>query len=196
MNKICLLALMTTMVLSGCAESSSLIKTGSNSIQTDVFQELSNGGIVPEGYADLRVTSSVKTHKFGIYPPEKKSHGTSEYRLLINIDGQALQLQGDLQKENTEPLGIRDPEAGDGIRYRFNKNVRLKAGTHKIIVALPYDDIAAQGEFTLSDKSNNSLVAVPSYGASPGQRRPGFSGVTSFREGVKRLWLTLNGQNV
>jgi hypothetical protein len=196
MNKICLLALMTTMVLSGCAESSSLIKTGSNSIQTDVFQELSNGGIVPEGYADLRVTSSVKTHKFGIYPSEKKSHGTSEYRLLINIDGQALQLQGDLQKENTEPRGIRDPEAGDGMRSRFSKNIRLKSGAHKIIVAIPDDDIATQGEFTLSDKSKNSLAVAPSYGASSGQRRPGFSGVTSFREGVKRLWLTLNGQNM
>lgn len=187
--------MMALTVLSGCADNSVLIKTGSNSIRSDVFQELSNSGIVPQGYADLRIVSSLKTHKPGIYPFEKKSHGTPDYRLLVNIDGQAILLQGNPQKENTEPRGLRDPEAGDGIRYRFSKNLRLKAGTHKIIVALPDEEIAIERQISLSDKSNNSLVVEPVYGASPGKQRPGLYGVASFKEGLKRLRLTLNGQD-
>jgi hypothetical protein len=196
MKNICLLLIMSLPVLSGCAESSALIKTGSTSIRSDVFQEVSNGGIVPQGYADLHIVSSLKTHKPGIYPFEKKPHGTPEYSLLVNIDGQVIRLQGSLHKENTEPRGLRDPEAGDGIRYRFSKKLRLKAGTHKIIVALPDDEIAIEREITLSDKSNNSLVVETIYGMSPGKQRPGFYGETSYKEGIKRLRLTLNGLDI
>ena len=193
MKKICLLLMASLTVLSGCAKSTALIKTGSNSIRSDVFQELSNGDIVPQGYADLRIVSSLKTHKPGIYPFEKKSHGMPGYRLLVNIDGQAIQLQGNLQNENSEPRGLRDPEAGDGIRYRFSKNLRLKAGTHKIIVALPDDEIAIEREITLSDNSNNTLVVEPVYGAVAIKQRPAFYRATSFKEGLNRLRLTLNG---
>jgi hypothetical protein len=196
MKKICLLLMMSLTALSGCAERSVLIKNGSKSIRSDVFQELSNVGIVPQGYADLRIVSSLKTHKPGIHPFEEQSHGTSGYKLLVNIDGQAIKLQGSLENENSEPRGLRDSEAGAGIRYRFNNNLRLKAGIHKIIVALPDDEIAIEREITLLDKSNNSLVVEPIYGASPGIQQPGYYGVTSFMEGVKRLRLTLNGQEI
>ena len=197
MKKICLLLMMSMTVLSGCAGSAALIKTGSNSIRSDVIQELSDGGIVPQGYADLRIVSSLKTHNPGLYYPfEKKSHGTPEYMLLVNIDGQAIQLQGDLQKENSESRGLRDPEAGDGMRYRFSKNLRLTAGTHKIIVALPDDEIAIERDMTLSDKSNSRLVVEPVYGAVAIKQRPAFYGATSFKEGLKRLQLTLNGRDI
>jgi hypothetical protein len=197
MKKICLLLMMSLTVLSGCAESAALIITGSSSIRSDVFQELSNGDIVPQGYADLSIVSSLKTHKPGIYFPfEKKTHGMPEYRLLVNIDGQAIQLQGNLQNENSEPRVLRDPEAGDGIRYRFSKNLRLKAGTHKIIVALPEDEIAIEQEITLSDKSNNRLVVEPVYGAVAIKQRPAFYGATNFMEGLRRLRLTMNGQEL
>ena len=196
MKNICLLLLMSLTVLSGCAQSAALIKTGSNSIRSDVFQELSNGGIVPQGYADLRIVSSLKTHKPGIYLFEKKSHGMPGYRLLVNIDGQAMELQGDLQEENSEPRGHLDPEGGAGIRYRFSKNLRLKAGVHKIIVALPNDEIAIEREITLTDGSSNRLVMEPVYGAVMIKQRPVFYGATSFKEGLKRLRLTLNGQDI
>jgi len=196
MKRILLVMTVAATVLSGCMESSALIKTGSNSLQSDVFRELSSGGVVPQGYADVRITSSVKTHLPGSYPYEKNNHGTPDYRLLVNIDGQALRLPGELQKENTEAGGVRDPEAGPGMRYRFSKTIRLKAGTHRIMVALPDDDVATEREVTLSERSSNNLLVEPGYGATAGQRRPGFSGSTSFKEGVKRLWLSLNGKDL
>jgi len=50
------------MVLSGCAESSALIKANSTSLRTDVYEELTNGATAPQGYVDLRVTATLKTH--------------------------------------------------------------------------------------------------------------------------------------
>jgi len=196
MKKICLFLLLLLPVQNGCAESSALIKAGSNTMRHDVFQELSDGGAVPQGFADLRIVSTLKTHKPGIYPFEKKSHGTPEYRMLVNIDGQAILLQGELQLEDTDLNAFRDPEAGEGIRYRFSKNLRLNAGTHKITIALPDDEIAIEREITLPERSKNSLVVQPVYGSSPGKQRPGFYGVTSFKEGLKGLRPTLNGQGL
>jgi len=195
MKKTYLLLVLSLTVLSGCAVSSGLLKTGSSSIRSDVFVELSNGGAVPPGYADLNIVSSLKTHKPGMYPFEKKPHGTPDYKLLINIDGQALKLQGDLQGENT-PRDLENPEAGDGIRYRFSKKLRLKAGTHSIMVALPDEGIAIEREINLSDRSDNFLVVEPVYGASSDKQRPGFYGLTSFKEGIKQVRPTLNGKAI
>lgn len=186
--------MMAVIVMSGCANSSALIRASNTSTRGDVFEELSNGGLVPPGYADLRIASSLKTHKPGIYSA-KDIHGTSDYKLLLNIDGQAVQLQGSLHEENSEPSG-RDAEAGEGIRYRFNKKLRLKAGTHKVVLAIPADDLAIEREITLTEGSSNSLVLEPAYRQTPGKRRPDFYGVTSYKEGIKGIWLVLNGKTL
>lgn len=55
MNKAGLFLMISLMVLSGWVESSALIKVNSTSIRTDVYEELTNGGIAPQGYADLRI---------------------------------------------------------------------------------------------------------------------------------------------
>ena len=183
-----------TIMISGCAESSALIRASSTSIRTDIFEELANGGSVPAGYADLRVTSNLKTHRPGIYSA-KDIHGTPDYQLLLNIDGQAVQLQGDLREENSEARGLRDPEAGEGIRYRFSSHLRLKAGTHKIVIAVPADDLAVEREITLTEGSN-TLVFEPTYRATSGKRRRGVYGVTSFKEGIRGFQIMLNGKPI
>jgi len=88
--------------------------------------------------------------------------------LLLNIDGQVVLLRGNLQSENSESSGLVDPEAGDGIRYRFSKNIRLKAGTHRVVVALPDDKIAVAKEITLVEGKMNNLVLEPIYNKTPG----------------------------
>lgn len=182
-------------VISGCATSTELIKTGSISTRSDVFQELTDGGLVPQGYADLQVTSSLKTHNPGVYST-KDIHGTADYRLLLNIDGQAVQIQGSLHEENIEQKVLRDDEAGEGIRYLFEKKLRLKAGTHKIVIAIPADDLAVEREITLPEGSSNSLVVEPIYRGAPIKRRPGFYGIKSFKEGIRGLWVTLNSKQI
>jgi hypothetical protein len=190
-----LLLIMAVTLVNGCVNNSALIRTSSTSIRNDIFQELSNGGPVPAGYADVRITLSLKTHKPGIYSA-RDIHGTPEYRLLINVDGQAVLLHGSLQKENSEPRGLRDSEAGEGIRYQFNKKLRLNAGTHKVVIAFPADDLAVEREIYLPEGSNNSLVLEPVYGATPGMQRPGFIGATSFEKGIKGFWVVLNGKSM
>ena len=89
-----------------------------------------------------------------------------------------------------------DPEAGEGIRYRFNKRLQLKAGAHRIVVALPDDGIAAEREIILAEGNVNSLVLEPVYGAAAYKRGPGFYGVTSFTKGVSGFRLILNGKAI
>ena len=195
MKKTSLLLMLSLMVLSGCAESSALIKANSTSLRTDVYEELINGATTPQGFADLRVTTTLKTHKPGIYSA-KDIHGTSDYKLLLNIDGQAVLLRGNLQNENSESRGLVDPEAGDGIRYRFSKNFRLKAGTHRVVVALPDDEIAVAREITLVEGNMNNLVLEPIYSTKPGKKRLGMYGTTSFIEGIRAFRLMLNGREI
>ncbi len=190
-----LLLIMIALIVSGCAESSALIKTSSTSIRSDVFKELSNGSLVPPGYTDLRITSSLKVHKPGIYSASD-IHGTPDYTLLLNIDGQVAQLQGRLREENIEPTGLSDPEAGEGIRYQFNKKLRLKAGTHKLVIVIPADGLAIEREISLAEGSNN-LALEPIYGGTPpGKQRPCFYGVTSYKEGIRWFRLVLNGKTL
>lgn len=195
MKKTSLLLMLLLMMLSGCAESSALIKANSTSLRTDVYEELTNGATAPQGYVDLRVSATLKTHRPGIFSA-KDIHGTPDYKLLLNIDGQAVLLQGTLQKENSEPMKLVDPEAGDGIRYRFSKNLRLKAGLHKLVVALPDDEIAVAREITLKEGDHNNLVVEPIYSTKPGKRLPGTYTTTNFREGVRSLRVMLNGKEV
>lgn len=195
MKKTSLLLILSLMVLSGCAESSALIKAHSTSLRSDVYEELINGATTPQGFADLRVTATLKTHKPGIYSA-KDIHGTADYKLLLNIDGQVVLLRGYLQSENSESSGLVDPEAGDGIRYQFSKNIRLKAGTHRVVVALPDDEIAVAKEITLFEGKMNNLVLEPIYNKTPGKWRPAIYSKTSFKEGIKEIKIMLNGREI
>lgn len=195
MKKTSLLLMLSLMVLSGCAKSSALIKANSASLRTDVYKELTNGVIAPQGYVNLRVTATLKTHKPGVYSA-KDIHGTPDYKLLLNIDGQAVLLRGNLQSENSESSGLVDPEAGDGIRYQFIKNIRLKAGTHRVVVALPDDEIAVAKEITLVEGNMNNLVLEPIYNRMPGKWRPAIYSKTSFKEGIKDIKIILNGREI
>ncbi|MBT1074249.1 hypothetical protein [Geobacter grbiciae] len=195
MQKAIFLALLLiAAMLSACAQNVELIKSASVTTRNDVFQELPEKVAIPPGYADLYIFASLKTHRPGVYPTEKKSHGTAEYMLLINIDGQATRIRGKLKEEESEPRFLRDPEAGEGIRYNFRKDVRLRAGPHRIAVAIPEDDIIIVNEVTLPEGSSNILLMEPVYGTTAMRRRPAFYGGTSFTQGVKGFKAYLNGR--
>jgi len=197
MNGIRLIVLaIVLMVAGGCgADSVTLIRENSASLRSDVFEELANTGMTPRGFSDLSITGSLKTHKPGAHFLTD-SHGTPDYNLLVNIDGQATVLRGILQQENSEPAKLVDPEAGNGIRYRFSKSLRLKAGSHKIIVAIPHDGVAVEKEVNLVEGSANSLVLEPVYYSAPVTRRSSAYGATHFKKGIRGIRLTLNGQGI
>lgn len=180
--------------VSGCAGNSALIKASGTGSRSDVFEERAAGGIGSQGTTELLVNATLKTHNPGIYS-EADIHGTPEYRLLLNIDGQAAWLQGRLERENFHLMRPTDPEAGDGVRYRFGTHLRLKAGVHRIVAALPGDGIAVEKEIYLIDATVNDLVIEPVYSPSEGKRRPGV-GLTSFKQGIRTIRLLLNGREL
>lgn len=191
MKKLCLLIIAISL-LGGCARGAALITANSASSRTDVFEELKGNSIAPQGYSELRVTATLKTHKPGIFAA-KDIHGTPDYRLLVNIDGQALLLRGRIQKENSEPAKLVDPEAGDGVRYRFNAELRLKAGLHRVVVALPDDGVAVERKMDLAE-GKNDLALEPVYGIAPGKWGAGAAS-TNFREGISGIRVMLNGRH-
>ncbi len=194
MKSIFLMSIMLSLtILSGCANSSELVKECGKSLRGDVFCEVSDQSPVPNGYADLLVVSSLKTHRPG-YHHSDDAHGTSGYRLLINIDGQAAVIPGKLVEESIEPRKLGDPEAGEGIRYGFGKYLRLKAGTHKLIIALPDDNVAVAREITLAGESANRLAVEPVYGTKRSGGRMTMGVDKDYKEGIKGLQLLLNGK--
>ncbi len=186
--------LLTTLLTCGCSPCRETIKAGSIGARTDVFREVAAGSPIPQGYADLQVVSSLKTHKEGVYPFRKDSHGTPDYSLLLTIDGQTARIKGSSIEENSEPRGIQDPEAGEGIRYSFRTVVRLTAGSHTVRVASPDDEAAAERELSLAEGRSYTLELEPVYGATAGRQRPAFYGPTSFLEGLRGFRMLLQGE--
>lgn len=182
-------------ILPGCADNKALVKAMGTGTSQGVFQEIGENAPQVPGYADLHIYSSLKTHKPGIYSG-KDIHGTQDYMLLVNIDGQATTLKGRLSMERNESRSVRDPEEGEGIRYLFTKILRVKTGTHRVFVALPTDDIVAGRDVIISEGENSSLTMEPIYGSVPGKHGPGTYGLTSFKEGIKSIRLLLNEKTI
>lgn len=181
-------------VMYGCAGNQELIKSKTTSTNQNIFRVITNGAAPDPGYADLRIYSSIKTHSPNVFS-DKDIHGTENYKLLLNIDGQSIELSGVLREEKNGMPCEEGPEDGTGIRYRFLKLLRVKAGTHKLFLAIPYDDLIFEREITLADKSDNNLTLKPDYCNIP-KRRLGFLSKTSFKEGIKNLRFILNGQEL
>jgi hypothetical protein len=75
--------------------------------------------------------------------------------------------------------------------------LRIKAGAHKVVVALPADDLVAEREVIIADGENNTLTVEPIYGSIPGKKRLGtFGRQTSFKQGINSIRLLLNGKNL
>ncbi len=182
-------------ILTGCAGNQGLIKPMSTSTRQDVFQDYSAATPIPPGYACLRISSSLKTHLPGIYS-EKDIHGTPEYKLLVNIDGQAVQLVGSLREERREPHPLHDPEAGHGMRYHFQTELHLKSGMHKIFISLPFDDVAVNREIDLTAEKCNILLLDPVYRLARDKQRIGFYTHTSFQGGIRGFRMIYNGKNL
>jgi len=188
-------ALLVVGVVAGCAGRQAPVELLSASSNQNVFQEVDTSEPPSQGYLDVYLSFSVKTHKRGAFA-KTDTHGTADYSLVVTIDGQKLVLHGLVQQENSEPQGLVDPEAGDGVRYRFSTKLRLKAGSHKIVIALPADGIAVTRGITLAEGRLNTVLLEPIYGSVPGMRSPRDFNACSFRQGVRGLRLTLNGREI
>ena len=186
--------LLAGMLLAGCAGNGELLKRAESPERSNVFTVVTSATPPEHGFADLTIRASIKTHSAALFPLGNDPHGTSDYVLLINIDGEPLRISGTPATEEGGSDAERHPEAGDGIRYLFRAHIRLKAGLHRIIVALPEDRVAVQRDISLVEMSDILLEATPSYYSDRRQLGPGSAGATSFKEGISGLDLSLNGK--
>lgn len=193
MNRMLLILALSVAMISGCAGNRALMQSMSSSTASHVFQEVDEKAPPVPGLVDLRIYASLKTHQAGLYS-KTDLHGTPGYTLLLNIDGQAVELSGAPQREQGGDRHFTDPEAGDGVRYLFTKRLRLKPGVHRIFVGIPADGLSSVIEAAHIEEDMNSLTVEPLYGAIKGKKRPEFHITTSFKEGLKSIRLVLNGQ--
>lgn len=194
MNRIIMmmLAFVFCAFLGGCAATGELAKTAGVSSRQDIVAEQAPGQPVPPGYAELRIVSSLKTHKpGGAFGGD--GHGTPEYKLLLNIGGQVTEIAGDLREENRKSGSSKDPEEGEGIRYQFMRNLHVKAGTYRIVAALPADNVAIEREIALAEGSTNTLLLEPLYHLRLTHRRLGEGRLPTFKQGIKQFRAVLNG---
>ncbi len=181
-------------LISGCSTQN--INTMSNGVRQDIFREESCNDPVPAKNSDLIVVSSIKARKPGNILWEKTSRGTSDYILLLNIDGQVTRVKGDFVDGKNAATGTWNPEAGEGIRYIFKNDLCLSAGTHKIFMALPEDGTSWAGEITLSAGTYNVLEMTPVYRRRQAERLPALNAETSFSEGIRGFRAYLNGKEI
>jgi len=178
-------------IIAGCA--TGLSKQAAVNSRSDVFTLNTKNDPVTAGLTELNISASLKTHKeFDCPINQQHSHGTPDYKLVINVDGQSLPITGELKEENLSNSVAGDPEKGNGIRYIFRQKIRLAAGRHRIIVSLLDDGIAVSRDFQLDEKSVNSLVVEPVYNSRSGSLRSSTYTSGDFHEGLRGISLFLN----
>jgi hypothetical protein len=176
----------------GCSTASKEIQAKLISERTDVFQEIrGEGGVPPQGSADVVIKAQVKTNLEGFYILESKNspHGKPKYSFLFNIDGQSVVWEANGQKEDAS-LYNGQPDWGKGMRYVLEKRIRLTSGHHRIFFALPGDDYFKEFGITLKGSELAVLELNPIYKMGGRNSRP------SFLNGVKDFEIFLNGEKV
>lgn len=179
--------------MSGCTRDAELLKRGSVTTKSDVFREVPSDEKVPSGYSKLIIYSSVKTPRSGDRWFDNSKRGTSDYVLLINIDGQAERINGAVTEDSSSKFN--DPEAGVGIRYIFEKKVLMRSGRHNLIIASPEDGIAVEKVIDLADGTDNFILLKPKYGGVTSRRKPSVYGSgPRFTNGIRGFDTFFNGR--
>jgi len=182
-------ALLVLAFIPGCAgNGNTLIKT-TDSARQDVFREVSDSSYT-SGTALLTIDFPVKNFKARFINTYIK-HSDPPYTVTINIDGQSVELTNEPVLEDLPGDFMKNPEAGTGWKYTFNKKLLLEPGKHHITIAVPLSDVAVEKDVTLN-AGTNLLQLVPVYNASV-SRYPNHS---RFNHGLNRVELRLNNQEL
>lgn len=190
MKKIIVL-LATVALFTGCAATES-IKRLETQGGSGIFTVVSDTRTAPPaGYGDLRITLSLKTRVPDSSLVDADNYGTKQYKLLVGVNGQTQTLTGAMTQETGDYRGSSDPEAGNGVRYRFASTLRLPVGTHRVTIALPGDNVVLERDVTVA-QGVNQLDLKPVYGRKSSYNLIGFHGERTYYKGVKAL--TVSGQ--
>ena len=184
-------------VLISCGTVSKDVRGKSISQRNDIFSDASEG-TPPQGLADLTIRASIKTPLEGYYLLDSKAslRGKPGCPVVFNIDGQAVTGEMNGEKEGTPKYDkdgktSHDPEAGEGMKYRIEKKIRLTSGPHKIFFGLPGEDYFTSAEVSLKDGETHYLEFIPVYKYKTHPHR-----IPTFLKGVKEYAVLLNGEQV
>lgn len=182
-------------LVAGCATGGRVVNSPPPAPRSGIFVETTEAGPLPGGTAEMEIRMRVKTPHAGYFLLGSGGipHGTAEYTVLLNIDGQAVEwkLSG---FEETRPAldsnGTRTPEGGKGVVYVLKKKIRISPGSHRVFFSLPAEDASTGIDITVKEKGIYSLVLAPVYGK--GKRYPnGYftKGVRKLRETFSLTWV-------
>lgn len=172
------------------------INTMSTEARHDVFTETTCNDPMPAEQTELIIISSLKTRKPVDLLWSNTSEGTSDFMLLLNIDGQVNRIKGHVEEEKVGPSNSDNPEVGVGMRYFFSKRLCLGAGLHTVSVALPEDSVYLDREVNLAKGTSNVLQLVPVYGRRIIGRQLPLDAKRTFYEGINGFKAFLNDKEI
>jgi len=161
------LTLTLAVCLANCGAAREQIRTQSITEREGVFQEVTTAAGPPEGFVDVVVKASFKTHLSGegtLLESGNSPHGGPFYRFVVNIDGQAVTWEVKGVRENSPIVNSRHfPEEGEGMRYVLEKKIRLHAGAHSIFFAVSEENYTKTVTVNLPEGKSYTLEFQPIY---------------------------------
>ncbi len=171
--------------LMGCAGNREVVLKAAAQTRQDVFQVALTSQAIPEK-ALLSIELPVKTFKARFVNSYFK-HSDPPYTVVVNIDGQSIELTDEPVLEDLPGNPENNPEVGRGWRYTFKAKLHLSTGNHKIIIAIPESDVAIERDVTLVE-GENLLKMHPIYRASSFQKTK----YQKFGNGIQGFLVSLN----
>jgi len=160
-------------------------------LRSDVFQVIHNEGELGAGLLPVTISASIKTHTESSIPFELAQHGSDDYKLVIDINGQSLDLPFETIAETTTSDPLRDPESGSGLRYSYRATVALRPGSYRVTAWLPTENVMASQEVQISANSRQ-IIIKPLYRGLAGRKPASLRWLPTFKDGVSALQMVVN----
>ena len=177
--------LLTIFLFFGCAHTTreQIMKKGLE--QASIFEEINEKDRqIPEGYSELLIMASIKIPQKEFYLFNKRAprHRNSQYPFVININGQGAlwTVNCTSDEQRMYVYNKRNPEGGDGLMCRLEKNIRLKPGYYKVYFGLPEEEFETKVTISLTGGSSNVLEFEPIYWRGGDRRRTFWNGISTF----------------
>jgi len=160
-------------------------------VRSDVFQVISERGELAAGLVPVSISASIKTHSESSLLFEPAQHGSNDYRLVVDIDGQSLDLPFETLAETTASDPLRDPESGTGLRYSYRATVALRPGSYQVTAWLPTENVTVSQEVQIS-AGTRQIIIKPLYRGLAGRKPASLRWQPTFKDGVSALNMLVN----
>lgn len=172
-------------LISGCACNRNAVIIAGESTRHDIFKEVFES-TASSDKALLKIDFPVKNFKARFVNTYIK-HSDPPYTVIVNIDGQSIELTNEPVLEDSPGDFMKNPEVGTGWKYNFRKELLLDPGKHHVTIAVPLSDVVVEKDVALNT-GTNILQLIPVYNASVTRYRD----YPRFNHGLKWISVLLN----